>query len=59
VWDDTKLALKHYSGEERVAFVSAIEWIRWAVKIFELAMPRHVRVLQNRDLAEAMRWVGE
>jgi hypothetical protein len=59
MWDDTKLGLKHFSGWERVALVSDVEWVRWAVKVFGLAMPGHVRVFQNRDLAEAQRWVSE
>jgi hypothetical protein len=59
MWDDTKLGLKHFSGWERVALVSDVEWVRWAVKVFGLAMPGHVRVFQNRDLAEARRWVSE
>ena len=59
MWDDTKLGLKHFSGWERVALVSDVEWVRWAVKAFGLAMPGHVRVFQNRDLAEAQRWVSE
>jgi hypothetical protein len=59
VWDDTKLGLKHWSGWERLAVVSDIEWVRWAVKIFGLGMPGHVRVFQNRDLVEARRWISE
>jgi hypothetical protein len=59
MWDDAKLGLKHFSGWERVALVSDVEWVRWAVKVFGLAMPGHVRVFQNRDLAEAQRWVSE
>jgi hypothetical protein len=59
MWDDTKLGLKHFSGWERVAVVSDVEWVRWAVKVFGLAMPGHVRVFQNRDLGEAQRWVSE
>jgi hypothetical protein len=59
VWDDTKLGLKHLAGWERMAVVSDVEWIRTAVRIFALAMPGHVRVFHNRELAEAKRWVAE
>jgi hypothetical protein len=58
-WDDTKLGLKHWTGWEKMAVISDVEWIRWAVKIFGLAMPGHVRVFPNRDLAEAKRWISE
>ena len=58
-WDDTKLGLKHFSGWEKMALVSDVEWIRWAIKIFGLAIPGHVRVFHNRELDEAKRWICE
>jgi hypothetical protein len=59
MWDDTKLGLKHLQGWEKMAIVSDIEWIRAAIKIFGLAMPGHVRVFHNNELAEARRWISE
>jgi hypothetical protein len=59
MWDDAKLGLKHLGGWERIAVVSDVEWIRAAVKILGVAMPGHVRVFQNGELAEAKRWVSE
>jgi len=59
MWDDTKLGLKHLAGWERLAVVSDTEWIRAAVKVFGLAMPGHVRLFNNRELAEATRWISE
>lgn len=58
-WDDMKLGLKHLSGWERIALVSDVEWIRAALKIFGLAIPGHIRVFHNRELADAIRWVSE
>ncbi|MGB7971814.1 MAG: STAS/SEC14 domain-containing protein [Candidatus Deferrimicrobiaceae bacterium] len=59
MWDDAKLGLKHLAGWERVALVSDVEWIRVAVKVFGLAIPGHVRVFPNRELAAASRWISE
>jgi len=59
VWDDTKLGLKHLTGWEKIALVSDVEWVRWALTIFGLAMPGHIRVFHNRDFAEAKRWISE
>jgi len=59
VWDDTKLGLKHLAGWERMALVSDVEWVRAAVKILGFAIPGHVRVFHNRELAEAKRWITE
>lgn len=58
MWDDTKLGLKHLAGWEKLALISDIEWVRWAFKIFILAIPGHVRIFHNRDFAEAKRWVS-
>lgn len=57
VWDDAKLGLKHLAGWEKMAVVSDVEWIRAGIKVFGLAIPGHVRVFHNRELAEATRWV--
>jgi hypothetical protein len=57
--DDAKLGLKHFTGWERVAIVSNVEWIRLAVRVFGLAMPGHIRVFDNGHFAEAKRWMSE
>lgn len=59
MWDDTKLGLKHLAGWEKMALVSDVEWLRAAVKFFGLAIPGHVRVFHNRELAEAKQWVAQ
>lgn len=58
-WDDAKLGLKHLSGWERMAVVSDVEWIRTALRIFGLAIPGHVRIFHEGELADAIRWIGE
>jgi len=59
MWDDTKLGLKHLRGWERMALVSDVGWVRAAIKVFALAIPGHVRVFHNSELADATRWVCE
>lgn len=59
VWDDIKLGLKHFSGWERLAIVSDVEWIRSAIRIFGLVMPGDVRVFHNNELDEAKHWITE
>lgn len=59
MWDDTKLGLKHFTGWERMAVVSDIEWIRAAIKIFGFGIPGQVRVFHNSEFAEAIQWIGE
>jgi len=59
MWDDTKLGLKHFTGWERMAVVSDIDWIRTAIRIFGLGMPGDVRVFRNSELSEAIQWISE
>ncbi len=59
MWDDTKLGLKHLTAWERIAFISDIEWIRVAIRLFGIAIPGHVRVFHNREITEAKRWISE
>lgn len=59
VWDNIKLGLEHFSGWERLAIVSDVEWIRTAIRIFGLVMPGDIRVFDNSELDEAKRWISE
>jgi hypothetical protein len=59
MWEDTKVGLRHFKSWEKIAVVSEIDWIRWAVNIFGLAMPGHVKVFANDQLAAARKWVSE
>ena len=58
-WDDTKLGFKHLTGWEKMAVVTDIDWIRTAIRLFGLAIPGHVRVFRNGELADATRWIAE
>ncbi len=59
MWDDAKVGLQHLTAWERVAVVTDVEWISTAVKVFGFAMPGHVRIFTNRELAEARLWLYE
>jgi len=59
LWDDTRLGLKHFTGWERMAIVSDVEWVRGAVRAFGLLIPGQVRVFHNSQLDDAKRWIGE
>lgn len=59
IWDDAKLGFKHFTGWEKVAVVSDVEWIRLAVRVFGIAMPGHVRVFHDNEGSDAKRWIVE
>ena len=59
MWEDTKVGFRHLIAWKNIAVVSDIDWIRWATKIFGVAMPGHVKVFSNHQLAEAREWVSQ
>jgi hypothetical protein len=59
LWDDAKIGLKHLSGWEKIAVVSDVEWIRSFMKVFGIAIPGHIRVFHNSELAEATQWITQ
>jgi hypothetical protein len=59
MWEDTKVGLRHFKAWEKIAVVSDVDWIRWAMNIFGVAMPGQVRMFANDQLAEARKWVSE
>jgi hypothetical protein len=59
MWDDAKLGFRHLTAWEHVAMVSDVDWLRWAATIFALAIPGHVRMFHNHELAVAKHWVSE
>ena len=59
VWEDTKVGLRHIKVWEKIAVVSDVEWVRWAMNIFRVAMPGHMKEFANTQLAEARKWVSE
>lgn len=59
MWEDTKVGIRHLTEWKKIAVVSDINWIRWAIKIFGVAMPGQVKVFPNDQLAEAREWVSE
>ena len=58
MWDDTKIGIQHLTAWERIAVVTDIDWVRLATKAFGFAMPGHVKVFANAQLAEAREWVS-
>jgi hypothetical protein len=59
MWDDTKLGLKHWSGFERIAMVTEVNWIRTGVKAMAFMLPCPVQIFDLDDLEAAKRWLTE
>ena len=58
VWEDFKVGVEHISRWERIAVVTDVEWIRFAVNIFRFLVPGDARVFATAQAAEARRWIA-
>lgn len=59
MWDDTKLGFRHWSGWERIALVTDVNWLRLTAKAMGFTVPGEFRLYGNDQLAEAKAWVSE
>jgi hypothetical protein len=58
-WEDSKEAVRHWSGFERVAVVTEVPWMRLALQAFAVALPCPSRVFANHEVEDARRWLAE
>jgi SpoIIAA-like len=56
-WEDAKIGLEHLTRWERVAVVTAVQWIRLATNAFRFLMPGQVRVFSPAESAQAKAWI--
>lgn len=57
MWDDTMLGLRHWSGWERIALVTDVQWVRMIARAMGFTVPGEFRLFSNAELAEAKQWV--
>ena len=59
IWDDTKTGFMHWHSWGKIAIVTDVSWIRGTSKVFGLIIPAKVKLFENKDLDEAVKWVSE
>lgn len=61
--EDVKTGLKvetqNRSAWKKLAFVSGVDWVSKAMRLFTWAMPGELKVFEMDDLDEARSWVAE
>jgi SpoIIAA-like len=57
VWEDFAVGIGHLTRYERMACVTDVEWIRFAVNAFRFLMPGRLRVFPLSQRDEARRWI--
>ena len=57
MFDDAKMGFRHLNAFEKIAFVTDVEWVSNAIKIFSVMIPCPVETFGNDKLAEAKDWL--
>jgi hypothetical protein len=57
VWEDFRVGIGHFSGWERIAAVTDVDWIRRGVNVFRFLVPGEIRIFPTSEAAEARRWI--
>jgi hypothetical protein len=57
-WEDFKLGVGHLSRWERVAVVTDVEWIRFAMNAFRFLVPADIRLFGTGEVAAAKSWIA-
>ena len=57
--DDVEIGLKYYRDWKKIAFVSDNEWMNHAVKAFGFLVPAKVKIFENKEMNEAIKWLEE
>jgi hypothetical protein len=57
MWEDFKVGIGHLLRWERIAVITDVEWIRYAVHAFRFLMPGAVRLFALEDAPKAREWI--
>ncbi|MDW9232416.1 STAS/SEC14 domain-containing protein [Burkholderia cepacia] len=58
-WEDFKLGVQHITQWERIAVVTNVDWVRFALAAFRFVIPGEVRVFSSSDRVAARAWIIE
>lgn len=58
IWDDAKMGVRHFTGFERAAVVTNVEWINKSIAFFRFLIPCPVRLFRNGELSAAVEWIN-
>ena len=56
-WEDFKVGMEHLTRWERVALVTDVEWIKYAMQIFCFMMPGNMRIFPISEAEKARSWI--
>lgn len=59
MWEDAMLGFRHFSGWDRVALVTDVQWLRVASLAMGFAIPAHFKLFHNIEFDQAVAWISE
>jgi hypothetical protein len=59
MWEDFKVGMSHLTQWERIAVVTDVDWIKYAVQAFGFLMPAKLRVFPTDEAETARTWIVE
>lgn len=59
MWEDAMLGFRHFSGWDRVALVTDVQWLRVAALAMGFAVPAQFKLFHNIEFDEATTWISE
>jgi len=57
MWEDFKVGMGHWSQWERIAVVTDVDWIKYAVQAFGFLMPGKLQVFPTGEAEAARAWI--
>lgn len=57
IWDDASLGLRNRESFEKCALVTDAGVLSTAVKVLRMLMPCQVKIVREKELAEAKEWL--
>lgn len=58
-WDDFKVGMQHSTRWERMAVVTDVDWIRYAIRAFGFVMPGELRIFPLAEQDTAREWITD
>lgn len=58
-WDDFKVGMHHLTRWERMAVVTDVDWIRYAIRTFGFVMPGDLRIFPLAEKDKAREWITQ
>ncbi len=57
MWEDFMVGISHWPRWERIAVVTDVAWIRYAIDAFRFLLPARIRMFTATEAGDARKWI--